>query len=213
MCSVHVSTHPLVQHKLAILRDERTDVEAFRRVIGELTAILGIEATANLATKQVEVKTPIATGEFPMLENDLFTIVPILRAGVGMQDGLLKLIPSARIGMIGLKREEVPVGVHIVEYYKNLPLDIADSHVLLVDPMLATGSSAVVAAQHLKEHGCRDIKFLCTVASPEGIAAFEKAQPDVDIYVAAIDDCLDENFYIVPGLGDAGDRIFGTPQE
>lgn len=210
MCALHVSDHPLIKHKLAVLRDESTDVETFRRVIGELTLILGVEATADLETKQVEITTPLATGEFPILDNDLFTIVPILRAGVGMQDGLLKLIPSARIGMLGLKREKVPVGIHVVEYYKNFPSDIADSHVLLVDPMLATGSSAVDAAWHLKKHGCSDIRFLCTVASPEGVAAFQEEHPDIDIYAAAIDDHLDENFYIIPGLGDAGDRIFGT---
>ena len=206
--SVTVFDHPLIQHKLAILRDERTSVKEFRELVGEISALMCYEATRNLPTKEVEVKTPLTVAKCRMLAGKKMAIVPILRAGLGMVDHMVSLIPSAKIGHIGLYRDPE---THLpVEYYCKLPDDIANRHVFVVDPMLATGGSAVAAIDFLKQHGCKTITMMNIIGCPEGIAAVQKAHPDVDIYLAACDECLNDHAYILPGLGDAGDRIFGT---
>ena len=211
MSTVTVVDHPLVQHKLALMRDERTTSKDFRNLLDEIALLMGYEVTRHLPTKRVEVKTPMTTGTFDMLADDLFTIVPILRAGIGMQAGLLELMPFAPIGTIGLYREEHADGsIEIVEYYFKMPKDVDKSRVFIVDPMLATGGSAVAAISSLKRRGCKNIIFMCLVAAPEGIKVVQEEHPDVDIFTAAIDDHLDKHSYIIPGLGDAGDRIFGT---
>ena len=206
--SVTVFDHPLIQHKLAILRDERTPVKEFRELVGEISALMCYEATRNLPTMEVEVKTPLTVAKCRMLAGKKMAIVPILRAGLGMVDHMVSLIPSAKIGHIGLYRDPE---THLpVEYYCKLPDDIANRHVFVVDPMLATGGSAVAAIDFLKQHGCKTITMMNIIGCPEGIAAVQKAHPDVDIYLAACDECLNDHAYILPGLGDAGDRIFGT---
>jgi uracil phosphoribosyltransferase len=211
MSEIHIIDHPLVQHKLAIMRDKKTTSKDFRELLSEISMLMGYEVTRSLPIKEIEVETPVALGSFPTLADDLSTIVPILRAGLGMQDGLLGLMPFAHIGTIGLYREEAPDGsIRIVEYYFKMPKDVDKSHVFIVDPMLATGGSASAAITCLKQRGCDDIRLMCLVAAPEGIKLVQEDHPDVDIFVGAIDECLNEHAYIVPGLGDAGDRIFGT---
>ena len=211
MSTVHVIDHPLVQHKLSLMRDENTTSKDFRELLDEIALLMGYEVTRGLPTKPVEVRTPVAVGTFRQLANDKVTIVPILRAGLGMQDGLRELMPFAHIGTIGLYRQELPDGaIKIVEYYFKMPKDVDQSRIFIVDPMLATGGSASAAISSLKRRGCKDILFMCLVAAPEGIEVVQQEHPDVDIFTAAIDDHLDEHSYIVPGLGDAGDRIFGT---
>ena len=205
---VHVLDHPLLQHKLSILRDERTGVKEFREIVSEIATLECYEATRDLPLEDVEIKTPVATGTFKCLTGKKLAIVPILRAGLGMVDGILTLIPSAKVGHIGLYRD--PETLAPVEYYCKMPHDIAERDVIVLDPMLATGGSAVAAIQFLKNYECRSIKLMNILAAPEGIQAVRTAHPDVDIYVAAVDEKLNDHGYIVPGLGDAGDRIFGT---
>ena len=208
MSNVVVFDHPLIQHKLAILRNKETPVKEFRELIGEISALMCYEATRNLPTVEVDVETPITTAKCRMLAGKKLAIVPILRAGLGMVDTMVNLIPSAKIGHIGLYRD--PVTHEPVEYYCKLPEDVANRQVFVVDPMLATGGSAVAAIDFLKKHGCRNIIMMNIIGCPEGIATVQKAHPDVDIYMAACDERLNEHCYILPGLGDAGDRIFGT---
>ena len=208
MAEVHVLDHPLIQHKLAILRSKDTPVKEFRELVGEIAGLMCYEATRKLPLKEVEVETPVATAKCRMLSGKKLAIVPVLRAGLGMVDQMVALIPSAKIGHIGLYRD--PETHKPVEYYCKLPEDIANRQVFVVDPMLATGGSAIDAISQIKKHGAKRIKFIGLIAAPEGIEALHKAHPDVDIYLGAKDDHLNENGYIVPGLGDAGDRIYGT---
>ncbi len=208
MANVHVLDHPLIQHKLAILRDKNTPVKEFREMIGEIAALMCYEATRNLPTQEVEVETPIATAKVRKLAGKKLAIVPILRAGLGMVDAMVHLIPSAKIGHIGLYRD--PETHKPVEYYCKLPEDVENRQVFVVDPMLATGGSAVAAIDFLKGHGCRNIVMMNIIGCPEGVKAVQEAHPDVEIYLAALDERLNEHAYIIPGLGDAGDRIFGT---
>ena len=208
MANVHVLDHPLIQHKLAILRNKNTGTNQFRGLVGEIAALMCYEATRNLPTKEVEVETPVATAKVKVLAGKKLAIIPVLRAGLGMVDTMVSLIPSAKIGHIGLYRD--PETHMPVEYYCKLPEDIDKRVVFVVDPMLATGGSAIAAIDFLKQHGCRYITMMNIIGCPEGVKAVQEAHPDVDIYVAAIDEKLNEHAYIVPGLGDAGDRIFGT---
>ena len=208
MGKVYVLDHPLIQHKLAILRSKNTSVKEFRELISEISGLMCYEATRNLPTKEVEVQTPVAVAKCRRLAGKKLAIIPILRAGLGMVDAMVDLIPSAKIGHIGLYRDPE---THLpVEYYCKLPEDIGNRQVFVVDPMLATGGSAVAAINFLKEHGCKNIIMMNIIGCPEGVEAVQKAHPDVDIYLAAQDEKLNEHAYIVPGLGDAGDRIFGT---
>ncbi len=206
--AVHVINHPLIQHKLAILRNENTPVKEFRELVGEIAGLMCYEATRNLPTEEVTVKTPIREAKCRMLSGKKLAIVPVLRAGLGMVDGMVSLIPAAKIGHIGLYRD--PQTHKPVEYYCKLPDDVGNRVVFLVDPMLATGGSAVAAINFLKEHGCRNIIMMNIIGCPEGVKAVQEAHPDVEVYLAACDEKLNEQAYIVPGLGDAGDRIFGT---
>ena len=208
MAEVHVLDHPLIQHKLAILRSKDTPVKEFRELVGEIAGLMCYEATRKLPLKEVEVETPVATAKCRMLSGKKLAIVPVLRAGLGMVDQMVALIPSAKIGHIGLYRD--PETHKPVEYYCKLPEDIANRQVFVVYPMLATGGSAVAAIDFLKKHGCKNIIMMNIIGAPEGVAAVQKAHPDVEIYLAALDEKLNEHAYIVPGLGDAGDRIFGT---
>ena len=208
MATVHVLDHPLIQHKLAILRDKNTGVKEFRELVSEIAGLMCYEATRNLPTVEVDVETPMMTAKCRMLSGKKLAIVPVLRAGLGMVDSMVDLIPSAKIGHIGLYRD--PETHKPVEYYCKLPDDIGNRQVFVVDPMLATGGSAVAAIDFLKEHGCKNIIMMNIIGCPEGIKAVQEAHPDVDIYLAACDDGLNDHAYILPGLGDAGDRIFGT---
>ena len=208
MGTLHVLDHPLIQHKLAILRNKDTGVKEFRESIGEIAALMCYEATRNLPTKEVQVETPITTATCRVLDGKKLAIVPILRAGLGMVDPIIDLIPSAKIGHIGLFRD--PDTHEPVKYYCKMPPDIAERQVFVVDPMLATGGSASAAISFIKEYGCKSITLMDIIAAPEGVAVIQREHPDVDIYVAALDECLNDHAYIVPGLGDAGDRIFGT---
>ena len=208
MGTVHVLDHPLIQHKLAILRSKNTSVKEFRELIREISGLMCYEATRNLPTKEVEVQTPVAVAKCRRLAGKKLAIIPILRAGLGMVDAMVDLIPSAKIGHIGLYRD--PETHMPVEYYCKLPEDISNRQVFVVDPMLATGGSAVAAIDFLKQHGCKNIVMMNIIGCPEGVKAVQEAHPDVDMYLAALDEKLNEHAYIVPGLGDAGDRIFGT---
>ena len=208
MANVYVLDHPLIQHKLAILRSKDTPVKEFRELVGEIAGLMCYEATRNLPTKEVSVETPITTATCRMLSGKKMAIVPILRAGLGMVDSMVNLIPSAKIGHIGLYRD--PQTHKPVEYYCKLPDDIGNRQVFVVDPMLATGGSAIAAIDFLKQRGCKQIIMMNIIGCPEGVQAVTAAHPDVDIYLAALDEKLNERAYIVPGLGDAGDRIFGT---
>ena len=208
MSNVHVLEHPLIQHKLAILRNKDTGVKEFRELIGEIAGLMCYEATRNLPTCEVEVETPVAVAKCRMLAGKKLAIVPVLRAGLGMVDNMVALIPSAKIGHIGLYRDPE---THLpVEYYCKLPEDIENRVVFVVDPMLATGGSAVAAIDFLKKRGCKHIIMMNIIGCPEGVAAVQKAHPDVELYLAAVDEKLNDHAYIIPGLGDAGDRIFGT---
>ena len=208
MANVHVLDHPLIQHKLAILRNKNTTVKEFRELISEISGLMCYEATRNLPTREVDVQTPVAVAKCRVLAGKKLAIVPILRAGLGMVDAMVDLIPSAKIGHIGLYRDPE---THLpVEYYCKLPDDIENRQVFVVDPMLATGGSAVAAIDFLKKHGCKNIVMMNIIGCPEGIKAVQEAHPDVDLYLAACDEKLNDHAYIVPGLGDAGDRIFGT---
>ena len=208
MENVHVLDHPLIQHKLAILRDKNTGTKEFRALINEIAGLMCYEATRNLPTCEVEVQTPVAVAKCRMLAGKKLAIVPVLRAGLGMVDNMVALIPSAKIGHIGLYRD--PETHMPVEYYCKLPEDVENRVVFLVDPMLATGGSAVAAIDFLKKRGCKNIVMMNIIGCPEGVETVQKAHPDVDIYLAALDEKLNEHAYIIPGLGDAGDRIFGT---
>ena len=205
---VHIFDHPLIQHKLAILRDERTGVKEFREIVSEIATLMCYEATRDLPTEEVTIKTPVATGTFRTLAGKKLAIVPVLRAGLGMVDGILTLIPSAKVGHIGLYRD--PDSLEPVEYYCKMPTDIAERDVIILDPMLATGGSASAAIQFIKNYDVKHIKLMNIIAAPEGVERVRKDHPDVEIYCAALDEKLNDHGYIVPGLGDAGDRIFGT---
>ena len=208
MANVHIMDHPLVHHKLAVLRNKETPVKEFRELVSEIAGLMCYEATRNLPTKEVEVQTPVAMAKCRMLAGKKLAIVPVLRAGLGMVDSMVDLIPSAKIGHIGLYRD--PETHMPVEYYCKLPEDIGNRVTFVVDPMLATGGSAIAAIDFLKKHGCKQIVMMNIIGCPEGIKAVTEAHPDVDIYLAACDEKLNDHAYIVPGLGDAGDRIFGT---
>ena len=206
--AVHVFDHPLIQHKLAILRDKNTGTKEFRALVNEIAGLMCYEATRNLPTREVLIETPVATAKCRMLAGKKLAIIPILRAGLGMVDAMVDLIPSAKIAHIGLSRD--PETHQPVEYYCKLPEDIENRQVYVVDPMLATGGSAIAAIDFLKARGCKHIIMMNIIGCPEGVAAVQKAHPDVDIYLAACDEKLNDHAYIIPGLGDAGDRIFGT---
>ena len=208
MANVHIMDHPLIHHKLAVLRNKETPVKEFRELVNEISGLMCYEATRNLPLKEVEVETPVAVAKCKMLAGKKLAIVPILRAGLGMVDALVDLIPSAKIGHIGLYRD--PETHEPVEYYCKLPEDIGNRVTFVVDPMLATGGSAVAAIDFLKKHGCKQIIMMNVIGCPEGIKRVQDAHPDVEMYLAACDEKLNEHAYIVPGLGDAGDRIFGT---
>ena len=208
MANVYVLDHPLIQHKLAIMRDKATGTKEFRALVNEIAGLMCYEATRNLPTVDVDVETPICTAKCKMLAGKKLAIVPILRAGLGMVDAMVDLIPSAKIGHIGLYRD--PETHEPVEYYCKLPEDIGNRQVYVVDPLLATGGSAVAAIDFLKQHGCKSIIMMNIIGCPEGIKRVNEAHPDVDIYMASCDEKLNDHAYIVPGLGDAGDRIFGT---
>lgn len=205
---VHVVDHPLVAHKLSIMRDKNTSVKDFRELVSEIGMYITYEATRDLPLTTKMVETPLCTAELPTLAGKKIAVVPILRAGLGLVDGVLRMIPSARVGHIGMFRDEETLVPHT--YFCKLPKDIADREVMVVDPMLATGGSAVDAITQIKKRGAKSIKFIGIIAAPEGMQRLQEAHSDVDIYVAAMDEKLNENGYIVPGLGDAGDRIFGT---
>lgn len=208
MANVYIMDHPLIQHKIGLIRRKDTGTKDFRQTISEIAMLICYEATRELKLVDVEIETPICKTTVKELSGKKMAIVPILRAGLGMVDGMLNLIPAAKVGHIGLYRD--PETLKPVEYYCKLPADCAEREVFVVDPMLATGGSSVAAIRMLKEKGCRSIHFMCIIAAPEGIKAMTAAHPDVDVYVGAMDERLNDHGYIVPGLGDAGDRIFGT---
>ena len=205
---VHIMNHPLVAHKLTIMRDENTSVKDFRELVSEIGMLITYEATRDLPLTTKHIKTPICEMDAPTLAGKKFVVVPILRAGLGLVDGVLRMVPSARVGHIGMFRDEDTLEPHV--YFCKMPKDIADRDIIIVDPMLATGGSADAALAELKKRGCSNIKLMVLVAAPEGIRMLREKHPDVDIYCGAVDDHLNEHGYIVPGLGDAGDRIFGT---
>ncbi len=208
MSQVLIVDHPLIKHKITILRDINTGTKDFRTLVEEIAMLMCYEALRDLPTTLVDVTTPITATKQPMISGKKLAVVPILRAGLGMVNGILELVPSAKVGHIGLARDEVTHRPH--EYYSNLPENVDQRLVILPDPMLATGGSAIQAVDFIKSKGCTSIKFMCIIAAPEGLEALRKAHPDIDIYVGTLDEGLNENAYIVPGLGDAGDRIFGT---
>ena len=208
MAKLQVLDHPLIQHKLSLIRDEKTGSKEFRELVEEVAMLMAYEVTRDFPLQDVDVKTPVAIAKSKMLAGRKVGLVPILRAGLGMVDGMLRLIPAAKVGHVGLYRD--PETLLPVEYYCKLPSDIAERDLIVIDPMLATGGSASAAITFLKDRGAKNIKLMCLIAAPEGIAAVQKAHPDVDIFVAAVDECLNEHGYIIPGLGDAGDRLFGT---
>lgn len=208
MGKVYVFDHPLIQHKVSLMRKKDTVTKEFRELATEVAMLMGFEATRDLALEEVEIETPICKTKVNMLKGEDIAIVPILRAGLGFVDGMLALVPNAKVGHVGLYRDPE---THVpVEYYCKLPTDIENRRIFVVDPMLATGGSAVAAINFIKQRGGKDIAFMCLLAAPEGLDALKEAHPDVDIYVAALDEKLDENAYIIPGLGDAGDRLYGT---
>ena len=206
--NVHVLEHPLIRHKLAIIRNKETDTKQFREVIKELATLMAYESFKDVPTQEITVETPLETTTQTIVKENSIAIVPILRAGLGMVDGILSLFPAAKVGHIGLYRDEETLEPQ--EYYCKLPANIEEKVVMLVDPMLATGGSAVDAINMLKKRGCKRIKFMAIIAAPEGVEKVANAHPDVEIFVSTLDRCLNEHGYILPGLGDAGDRIFGT---
>lgn len=208
MGKVYVFDHPLIQHKTAMIRKTETNTKDFRQMVREISMLMAYEATRELPLEEVEIETPMCKAKVNMLAGEDIAIVPILRAGLGMVDGMLELVPNAKVGHIGLYRDHETH--EPVEYYCKLPSDIENRQIFVVDPMLATGGSAAAAIDFIKERGGKNIIFMCLIASPEGIEVMQKAHPDVDIYIAAKDERLNENAYIIPGLGDAGDRLFGT---
>ena len=208
MSKFHLIDHPLIQHKVSMMRMTTTSTKDFRALAEEISLLMAYEVTRNLPLKEEEIETPICKTKAKFVAGRSIGVVPILRAGLGMVDGILTLVPNAKVGHIGLYRD--PRTHKPVEYYCKLPIDAEERTLIVVDPMLATGGSAVAAIQFLKDRGCKDIKLMNLIAAPEGVEAVQKAHPDVDIYVASLDERLNENAYIVPGLGDAGDRLFGT---
>ena len=208
MSTLHVLDHPLIQHKLTLMRQKDCGTKDFRQLLDEIATLMVYEVTRNLPTEEIEIETPICKCKSKVIAGKKLGIVPILRAGLGMVDGFVNLIPACRVGHIGLYRD--PETHQPVEYYCKLPPDIQERELIVVDPMLATGGSSIAAIQFIKNRGCKNIKLVCLVGCPEGIKAIQEAHPDVDVYIAAIDEKLNENKYIVPGLGDAGDRLFGT---
>ena len=203
-----VTDHPLIQHKISLIRDKTTGTKDFRELVDEIAMLMAYEVTRDLPLKEVEIQTPVAKAKTKVISGKTIGIVPILRAGLGMVQGILSLVPAAKVGHIGLYRD--PDTLMPVEYYCKLPTDVAERDMIIVDPMLATGGSANGAIQLLKDHGVKNLKLVCLIAAPEGIKAVQNAHNDVDIFVAAVDDHLNDHGYIVPGLGDAGDRLFGT---
>lgn len=208
MSKVYVFDHPLIQHKVSLMRKTDTTVKEFRELATEVATLMGFEATRDLELEAVEIETPMCKTTVNMLKGEDIAIVPILRAGLGFVDGMLALVPNAKVGHVGLYRD--PETHEPVEYYCKLPVDIEKRKIFVVDPMLATGGSAVAAIDFIKQRGGKNIVFMCLLAAPEGIEVLQNAHPDVDIYIAAKDECLNENKYIIPGLGDAGDRLYGT---
>lgn len=208
MSKVYIFDHPLIQHKVAMMRKTDTSTKDFRELAKEIAMLMGFEATRNLPLKEVGIETPLCSTKVNMLEGEDIAIVPILRAGLGFVDGMLALVPNAKVGHVGLYRD--PDTHEPVEYYCKLPTDIDKRQIFVVDPMLATGGSAAAAIDFIKQRGGKNITFMCLIAAPEGIEVLQKAHPDVDIYIAAKDERLNEHAYIIPGLGDAGDRLFGT---
>ncbi|AMQ21887.1 uracil phosphoribosyltransferase [Geobacillus sp. BMUD] len=208
MGKVYVFDHPLIQHKLTYIRDKNTGTKEFRELVDEVATLMAFEITRDLPLEEVEIETPVSKAKAKVIAGKKLGVIPILRAGIGMVDGILKLIPAAKVGHIGLYRD--PQTLKPVEYYVKLPSDVEERDFIIVDPMLATGGSAVAAIDALKKRGAKSIKFMCLIAAPEGVKAVETAHPDVDIYIAALDERLNDHGYIVPGLGDAGDRLFGT---
>ncbi|TDX59162.1 uracil phosphoribosyltransferase [Orenia marismortui] len=208
MSKVHIIDHPLIQHKLTHLRKEETGPKEFRELANEISTLMAYEVTRDLPLQEVKIKTPVMETNSKVISGKKLAIVPILRAGLGMVDGVVNLIPAAKVGHIGLYRD--PETLEPVEYYCKMPTDIGSRELIVVDPMLATGGTAVAALQFVKDRGAENIKFMCLVAAPEGVEKLQAAHPDVDIYTAALDDRLNDHAYIEPGLGDAGDRLFGT---
>ncbi len=208
MSKVTVFDHPLIQHKLSIMREKDTSVKVFRELVSEIAQLMCYEVTRDLPLEEVVIETPVAEAKVNRISGKKLAVVPILRAGLGMVDGMLTMIPNAKVGHIGLYRD--PATLEPVKYYCKMPTDIAERDVIIVDPMLATGGSATAAITFMKEFGCKHIKLMCIIGAPEGVARVQKDHPDVDIFIAALDEKLNEHGYIVPGLGDAGDRIFGT---
>ncbi|WHI70662.1 uracil phosphoribosyltransferase [Staphylococcus epidermidis] len=208
MSKVHVFDHPLIQHKLSYIRDARTGTKEFRELVDEVGMLMAYEVTRDLELQDVEIQTPVTKMTAKRLAGKKLAIVPILRAGLGMTDGVLSLVPVARVGHIGLYRD--PETLEAVEYFAKMPQDIDERQIIVVDPMLATGASAIEAISSLKKRGAKSIRFMCLIVAPEGVEKMQEAHPDVDIYIAALDEKLNDKAYITPGLGDAGDRLFGT---
>lgn len=208
VAKVYVFDHPLIQHKLTYIRDKNTGTKEFRELVDEVATLMAFEITRDMPIEDIEIETPVCPTKSKVLSGKKIGLVPILRAGIGMVDGILKLIPAAKVGHVGLYRD--PQTLQPVEYYVKLPSDIEERDFIVVDPMLATGGSANEAINSLKKRGAKNIKFMCLIAAPEGVGAVRAAHPDVDIYIAALDEKLNDHGYIVPGLGDAGDRLFGT---
>jgi len=208
MGELFILDHPLIQHKLTYIRDEKTGTKQFRELVNEVSMLMGFEITRHMPSQEIEVKTPLTTCKAKVLSGKKIGLIPILRAGLGMVDGMLQLLPAAKVGHIGLYRD--PETFNPIEYYAKLPPDISERKLIVLDPMLATGGSANDAIDSLKKYGGRSIKLMCLVAAPEGVEVIQKNHPDVDIYLGALDEGLNEKGYIVPGLGDAGDRLFGT---
>lgn len=208
MSKVHVFDHPLIQHKLSYIRDARTGTKEFRELVDEVGMLMAYEVTRDLELQDVEIQTPVTKMTAKRLAGKKLAIVPILRAGLGMTDGVLSLVPAARVGHIGLYRD--PETLEAVEYFAKMPQDIDERQIIVVDPMLATGASAIEAISSLKKRGAKSIRFMCLIAAPEGVEKMQEAHPDVDIYIAALDEKLNDKAYITPGSGDAGDRLFGT---
>ncbi len=208
MGKVYVFDHPLIQHKLTFIRDKNTGTKEFRELVDEVATLMAFEITRDLPLEEVEIETPVSKSTSKTIAGKKVAIIPILRAGLGMVDGMIKIIPAAKVGHVGLYRD--PETLKPVEYYVKLPADVEEREFIVVDPMLATGGSAVDAISAIKKRGAKNIKFVCLVAAPEGVKAVEEAHPDVDIFIAALDEKLNDHGYIVPGLGDAGDRLFGT---
>lgn len=208
MSKVHVVDHPLIQHKLTLMRDKDCGTKDFRQLLEEISMLMAYEVTRELPLKEVEIETPVAKCKSKVIAGKKLGVVPILRAGLGMVDGIMNLVPAAKVGHVGLYRDPE---THLpVEYYCKLPTDANERDLIVVDPMLATGGSSVAAINFIKQRGCKSITLMCLVGCPEGVKAVQEAHPDVDIYIAAIDECLNDQKYIIPGLGDAGDRLFGT---